>query len=122
MASTKDASKYLSLSEAIQSLKAELLKAEAVARQNRNELLTLDECEIELLVEFKPKASAGFDIYVFKAEVGAEATGSHRITVKYKPVRPIVAAAMKEKFGNVSLLPKRPTSKPAKSNRVRGTR
>jgi hypothetical protein len=117
MASLKDAGKYLSLSDAIQTLKVELLKAEAVATQNHTELLALDKCEIELSVEFTPKAGVGFDIWVFKAEVGAEATGSHKITVKYKPVRPIVAAALEEDVGAVPLSPKLPARKRATSRR-----
>lgn len=118
MASMKDASKYLSLADAIQTLKTELLKAEATATKDHAALLTLDECEIELLVEFTPKAGVGFDIYVFKAEVGAEAKGSHKITVKYKPLRPIVAAALAAEGADaVKLSPKTPTGRHAKPRR-----
>lgn len=122
MASMKDASKYLSLADAIQTLKSELLKAEATATKDHAELLKLDECEIELLVEFTPKAGVGFDIYVFKAEVGAEAKGSHKITVKYKPLRDIMALGLAaESTGAVKLPPKAPTRRHAKPRRrVRG--
>jgi hypothetical protein len=117
MTSLKDAGKYLSLSEAIQTLKAELLKADAIATQAHTELLALEECEIELSVEFTPKAGAGFDIYVFKAEVGAEATGSHKITVRYKPLGRIVAAALAKDVGAATLSPKTRARKRAKSRR-----
>ena len=102
--SIKDAGKYLSLSDAIQTLKGELLKAEAIATSNNAALLTLEECEIELSLEFTPKVGVGFDIHVFKADVGAEATGTHKITVKYKPIRPIVAAALAKTVENEPVL------------------
>ncbi len=93
--SLKDASKYLSLSDAISSLKTELDKADQLAQQNRDEMFVLKECEIELSLEFEPKVEAGFDIGVFKVTAGAGAKGGHKIKVTYEPSRRIVAVMKK---------------------------
>lgn len=107
MASIKDAAKYLSLSEAIQTLKAELLKADSIAKAENNALLAFEECEIELLLEFEPSIEAGFDIHVFKAKAGAKAKGSHKLKVKYKAIRDIVAV-----LGPADVKPPRNIGKP----------
>jgi Trypsin-co-occurring domain 2 len=100
VASLKDASQYLSLSEALNSLKAELLKADAAAEDNDDALLEFRECEIELSLEFKPNVGAEFNAGIFKIKAGAAAAGGHKIRVKYKSLRPLVASLEDE--GNVA--------------------
>lgn len=85
--SVRDASKYLSLSEAIDTVKAELLKAEANARSFDNVLFQFKECEIELALEFEPKAGAEFNLGVFKVSAGAGVKGGHKVTVRFAPTR-----------------------------------
>jgi len=91
MASLKDASKYLSLSDAVTTLKQELLKADALATQAGDPLLLFKECEIELSLEFEPSAEIEFDAVIFKAKVGAKAKGGHKVKIKYEANRPLVA-------------------------------
>lgn len=83
--SARDASKYLSLSEAIETVKAELLLANENARKARNELFVLKECEIELMLEFEPKVGAEFNLGVFKVSTGAGVKGGHKVTVRFEP-------------------------------------
>ncbi len=99
MASIKDASQYLSLSDALKSLKAELLKAEADAIDTGDELLEFRDCEIELSLEFKPTLGAEFNVGIFKIKAGAAATGGHRLRVRYKSLRTLVAALEGESNG-----------------------
>lgn len=93
MSRLKDAAKYLSLSEALNSLKDELIKADSMARANDDAVLLFKECEVELSLEFEPKVEAGFNIGLFKVTAGAGATGGHKIKVRYEANRPLVAFA-----------------------------
>ncbi|HEV8501577.1 MAG TPA: trypco2 family protein [Casimicrobiaceae bacterium] len=120
MGSLKDAGKYLSLADAIQTLKDQLLKAELRAVRERSQMFKLEDVEMELSLEFAPKAGVGFDVYIFKAEVGAEAKGAHKLTLKFKPNRAIIAAALTDAPGTVTLSPKVATSK--SGNRPRRAR
>jgi Trypsin-co-occurring domain 2 len=88
--SLRDATKYLSLSDAIDSLKDELLKADLRARRFGNDLFEVKECEIELSLEFEPKAEAEFNLGVFKVAAGAGATGGHKVTVHFAPTRKLL--------------------------------
>lgn len=117
MASLKDAGSYLSLADAIQTLKRQLLEAELRALREHSQMFKLEDVEMELSLEFAPKAGVGFDVYVFKAEVGAEAKGAHKLTLKFKPNRPLLAAALKAAGGDVTLSPKLPASRPAETGR-----
>jgi hypothetical protein len=117
MASLKDAGKYLSLADAIKTLKDQVLDAEVRAFRGRSQMFTLEDVEIELSLEFAPKAGIGIDVYVFKAELGAEAKGAHKLTLKLKPNRPILAAVLKDAGGDVALSPKVPASGAAKPRR-----
>jgi hypothetical protein len=92
VASLKDASQYLSLSDALKSLKTELLKAEADAIDAGDELLEFRDCEIELSLEFKPTVGAEFNVGIFKIKAGAAATGGHRLRVRYRSLRTLVAS------------------------------
>jgi hypothetical protein len=84
--SVRDASKYLSLSEAIDTLKTELLKADQRAQDLKNPLFQLKECEIELSLEFEPTAAAEFNVGVFKVSAGAGVKGGHKVTVRFGPI------------------------------------
>jgi hypothetical protein len=107
--SVRDASKYLSLSEAIDTLKAELLKADTKARRFENALFQLKECEIELALEFEPKAGAEFNLGVFKVSAGAGVKGGHKVTVRFAPTRPLLGIVGDEspdfELGDVQISP-----------------
>jgi hypothetical protein len=91
--SARDASKYLSLSEAIDAVKVELLKADTKARNFDDALFVLKECEIELMLEFEPKVGAEFSLGVFKVSAGAGVKGGHKVTVRFAPWRETRAIA-----------------------------
>ena len=110
MASLKDAGKYLSLADAIQTLKDQLLDAELRALRGGSQVFKLEDVEIELSLEFAPKAGIGFDVYVFKAELGAEAKGAHKLTIRFKPNRPILATVLTDAADDIALSPKVPAS------------
>ena len=74
-------------------------------------MFKLEDVETELSLEFAPKAGIGFDAYVFKSEVGAEAKGAHKLALKFEPNREIIAAALTDAPGTVMLSPKVSTSK-----------
>lgn len=97
--SLRDASRYLSLSDAIDSLKNELLKADLIARRNRSELLEVKECEIELSLEFEPRAEAEFNLGVFKVAAGAGAIGGHKVTVRFVPTRRLLGIVGDDDYG-----------------------
>ncbi len=84
--SVRDATKYLSLSEAIETLKNEVLEAEQRARDLKNPLFQLKECEIELALEFEPKANLEVDAVFFKVSAGAGVKGGHKVTVRFGPI------------------------------------
>lgn len=117
MASLKDAGKYLSLADAIQTLKDQLLEAELRALRGRSQMFKLEDIEMELSLEFAPKAGVGFEVYVFKAEFGAEAKGAHKLTLKFKPNRPLLAVALTDAAGDAALSPKVPASAAVKPRR-----
>lgn len=104
MPSVKDASQYLSLSDAIKTLKAELLKAEADAIDAGDELLLFRDCEIELSLEFKPTVGAEFNVGIFKIKTGAAASGGHRLRVRYKSLRDLLASVEDESSGALPAL------------------
>jgi hypothetical protein len=91
MSELKDPTAYQSLSDAIQSLKAELLKASDTAKGRGDSLLRVKECEIELSLEFVPSVKAGVNVGVFKIEAGAGAKGAHKVKVKFDTILPVVA-------------------------------
>lgn len=108
--SVRDASKYLSLSEAIDTLKTELLKADTRARKFENALFQLKECEIELALEFEPKAGAEFNLGVFKVSAGAGVKGGHKVTVRFAPTRSLLGIVGDEsrpdfELGDVQISP-----------------
>jgi hypothetical protein len=84
--SIRDATRYLSLSEAIDSLKAELLKARQRAQDLKNPLFQLNECEIELALEFEPQAGLEVNAGLFKVSAGAGVKGGHKVTVRFGPI------------------------------------
>lgn len=93
MSKVKDATKYYSLADAVQSLKIELLKATTSDIENGNPLLVFKECEVELSLEFAPKVEAGFNVGFFAIKTSADSKGSHKVKLKFEANRPLVAAA-----------------------------
>jgi hypothetical protein len=91
--SIKDASNYLSLSAAIETLKTELLKAATKARKDNTGFLSFKECEIELALEFEPNLGVEFNLGVFKVSTGAGVKGGHKVVLRFDSLVPIVATA-----------------------------
>jgi hypothetical protein len=82
MAKIKD----LSLADALQSLKKELLEADARARVDGTGVLQFKECEVTLALEFAPGLEAGFNLGFFQVKAAGGSKGTHSLTVRY--VRP----------------------------------
>lgn len=95
MSKLKDAGKYLSLADALQTLKKELLEADTRARIDGTGVLQFKECEITLALEFAPGLEAGFNLGFFQVKASGSAKGTHSLTVRYarpEGALPLVAA------------------------------
>jgi hypothetical protein len=83
MSKLKDASRYLSLADALATLKHELVTADVRARAEGTDVLEFREAEITLAIEFQPGIEAGFNLGVFAVKASGGAKGTHSVTVRY---------------------------------------
>lgn len=114
MSKLKDAGKYLSLADALQTLKKELLEADIRARVDGTGVLQFKECEITLALEFAPGLEAGFNIGIFQVKASGSGKGTHSLTVRY--TRPDGAPALIASAG----VAKTPTKiAPVRSNKAK---
>lgn len=116
MSKLKDAGKYLSLADALHTLKKELLEADTRARVDGTGVLQFKECEITLALEFAPGLEAGFNLGFFQVKASGSGKGTHSLTVRYvRPdgALPLVAVAQAD-AAPVKIAPVRSTRKKAK--------
>lgn len=110
MASVKDAGKYLSLADALQTLKKELLEADAKAKTDGTAILQFKECEITLALEFAPGVEFGVNAGIFKVKASGSAKGTHSLTVRYSSLDdsdPIVAGVRSSEAAPDKIPPRR---------------
>ncbi len=81
------------LSDLIELVTSELLKAEQQAKRRANPIMEFQECELEMAIEVETGASGEANVWVFKVGGSAKKTDSNTIRIKFSKTRSIAFVA-----------------------------